>query len=78
MYPTALTQLARANPFSAPLFSLQKVEEPQPSVSRQSPRSFAAAATSDGNPGSELLQPAALASGWGSVEGPSYSTRVVL
>uniref|UniRef100_A0AAY4DH96 Solute carrier family 25 member 3 n=1 Tax=Denticeps clupeoides TaxID=299321 RepID=A0AAY4DH96_9TELE len=30
MYPSTLTQLARANPFSAPLFSLQKVEEPGP------------------------------------------------
>merc|ERR1712212_1449122 len=29
MYPTTLTQLARSNPFSAPLFSLQQVEEPK-------------------------------------------------
>uniref|UniRef100_A0A8C7N6B7 Solute carrier family 25 member 3 n=1 Tax=Oncorhynchus kisutch TaxID=8019 RepID=A0A8C7N6B7_ONCKI len=28
MYPNSLTQLTRANPFSAPLFTLQKVEEP--------------------------------------------------
>ena len=32
MYPTVLTQLARANPFSVPLFSLQKVEEPKQSL----------------------------------------------
>lgn len=52
MYPTALTQLARANPFSAPLFSLQKVEEPQQSVHGQrQTRRLAAAATADGNPG---------------------------
>uniref|UniRef100_A0A672IGT5 Solute carrier family 25 member 3 n=1 Tax=Salarias fasciatus TaxID=181472 RepID=A0A672IGT5_SALFA len=47
MYPTALTQLARANPFSAPLFSLQKVEEPQHSLHGQKPRRLAAAATAD-------------------------------
>ncbi|TKS91156.1 Phosphate carrier protein, mitochondrial [Collichthys lucidus] len=48
MYPTALTQLARANPFSAPLFSLQKVEEPQQSVHGQrQTRRLAAAATAD-------------------------------
>lgn len=53
MYPTALTQLARANPFSAPLFSLQKVEEPQQSLHGQRTRTLAAAATADGNPGAE-------------------------
>lgn len=53
MYPTALTQLARANPFSAPLFTLQKLEEPQQSLPRQSTRRLAAAATSDGNPGTD-------------------------
>uniref|UniRef100_A0A3B4ZUF0 Solute carrier family 25 member 3 n=1 Tax=Stegastes partitus TaxID=144197 RepID=A0A3B4ZUF0_9TELE len=47
MYPTALTQLARANPFSAPLFSLQKVEEPQQSLHGQRTRTLAAAATAD-------------------------------
>ncbi|TRY96022.1 hypothetical protein DNTS_002170, partial [Danionella cerebrum] len=48
MFPTALTQLARANPFSAPLFSLQKVEEPQ----TQTPvpnRRLAAAAVAEGD-----------------------------
>lgn len=58
MYPTALTQLARANPFSAPLFTLQKVEEPQQqhhqqqqqSLSKQSTRKLAAAAIADGKP----------------------------
>ncbi|XP_014882185.1 solute carrier family 25 member 3b isoform X2 [Poecilia latipinna] len=47
MYPTSLTQLARANPFGAPLFSLQKVEEPQQSLNGQRPRRLAAAATAD-------------------------------
>lgn len=54
MYPTALTQLARANPFSAPLFTLQKVEEPQQSHHGQRTRRLAAAATADGNPGADL------------------------
>lgn len=58
MYPTALTQLARANPFSAPLFTLQKVEEPQQSLYKQSTRKLAAAATSDGNPSEDT------AAGW--------------
>lgn len=31
MYPTTLTQLARGNPFSAPLFTLQKTDEPETS-----------------------------------------------
>lgn len=54
MYPTALTQLARANPFSAPLFTLQKVEEPQQqSLYKQNTRKLAAAATSDGNPSTD-------------------------
>lgn len=49
MYPTTLTQLARANPFSAPLFSLQKTEEPKQTtnVNGQN-RRFAAAAVADG------------------------------
>ncbi|MED6255696.1 hypothetical protein ATANTOWER_013475 [Ataeniobius toweri] len=47
MYPTSLTQLARANPFSAPLFTLQKVEEPQHSLNGQRPRRLAAAAAVD-------------------------------
>lgn len=54
MYPTTLTQLARANPFSAPLFSLQKIEEPQQSHGQRT-RRLAAAATIDGNP-ADLLQ----------------------
>ncbi|TDG96976.1 hypothetical protein EPR50_G00234950 [Perca flavescens] len=45
MYPTALTQLARGNPFSAPLFSLQKVEEPQQNLNGPRTRRLAAAAT---------------------------------
>ncbi|XP_063352092.1 solute carrier family 25 member 3a isoform X2 [Pelmatolapia mariae] len=47
MYPTTLTQIARANPFSAPLFSLQKVEEPLQSHKGQRSRRLAAAATVD-------------------------------
>ncbi|GAA6224920.1 phosphate carrier protein, mitochondrial isoform X1 [Lates japonicus] len=47
MYPTSLTQLARGNPFSAPLFTLQKVEEPQQSLHGQRTRRLAAAATAD-------------------------------
>lgn len=43
MYPTALTQLARANPFSAPLFSLQEAEEPEKHAPVQK-RGLAAAA----------------------------------
>ncbi|MEQ2179666.1 hypothetical protein GOODEAATRI_027456, partial [Goodea atripinnis] len=39
--------MARANPFSAPLFTLQKVEEPQHSLSGQRPRRLAAAAAVD-------------------------------
>ena len=31
MYPTSLLHLSRANPFSAPQFTLQKVHEPEPS-----------------------------------------------
>lgn len=53
MYPTALTQLARGNPFSSPLFSLQKVEEPQQSLHGERTRRLAAAATAEGNPGAE-------------------------
>ncbi|XP_077357397.1 solute carrier family 25 member 3a isoform X1 [Festucalex cinctus] len=45
MYPSTLTQLARGNPFSAPLFTLQKVDEPQQSGQRT--RRLAAAATAD-------------------------------
>uniref|UniRef100_A0A669CJQ0 Solute carrier family 25 member 3 n=1 Tax=Oreochromis niloticus TaxID=8128 RepID=A0A669CJQ0_ORENI len=47
MYPTTLTQIARANPFSAPLFTLQKVEEPLQSHKGQRSRRLAAAATVD-------------------------------
>ncbi|KAM8908991.1 solute carrier family 25 member 3-like isoform 2-T2 [Spinachia spinachia] len=47
MYPTALTQLARGNPFSAPLFSLQKVEKPPQSLNGQKTRRLAAAATAE-------------------------------
>ncbi|XP_023672565.1 solute carrier family 25 member 3a isoform X1 [Paramormyrops kingsleyae] len=49
MYPTTLTQLARANPFSAPLFTLQQVEEPKqsPVKNGQSTRRLAAAAVAD-------------------------------
>uniref|UniRef100_G3N808 Solute carrier family 25 member 3 n=1 Tax=Gasterosteus aculeatus TaxID=69293 RepID=G3N808_GASAC len=47
MYPTALTQLARGNPFSAPLFSLQKVEEPPQSLNGQKTRRLVAAATAE-------------------------------
>ncbi|KAF3859435.1 hypothetical protein F7725_021834 [Dissostichus mawsoni] len=47
MYPTALTQLARGNPFSSPLFNIQKVEEPKQSLHGQKTRTLAAAATSD-------------------------------
>lgn len=67
MYPTALTQLARGNPFSAPLFSLQKAEEPQQRLPKRGARKLAAAATSDGNasgPGrsrATLAPPAGLA-----------------
>ncbi|KAG9345652.1 hypothetical protein JZ751_008796 [Albula glossodonta] len=51
MYPTTLTQLARANPFSAPLFTLQQVEEPKPSpkINGQSNRRLAAAAVAEGD-----------------------------
>ena len=45
LYPT-LTQLARANPFSAPLFSLQRAEELQQTpAAGPAPRRLAAAAT---------------------------------
>uniref|UniRef100_A0A3P8XVY6 Solute carrier family 25 member 3 n=2 Tax=Esox lucius TaxID=8010 RepID=A0A3P8XVY6_ESOLU len=51
MYPNSLTQLARANPFSAPLFTLQKVEEPstQSLVTKHeaNKRTLAAAAVAD-------------------------------
>ncbi|MGH0176696.1 UNVERIFIED_CONTAM: hypothetical protein FKN15_076731 [Acipenser sinensis] len=45
MYPTTLTQLSRANPFSAPLFSLQQLEEPSrtPAAPPQTRRLAAAA-----------------------------------
>ncbi|CAL8405458.1 unnamed protein product [Arctogadus glacialis] len=44
--PPALTQLARANPFSAPLFSLQRAEELQQTpAAGPAPRRLAAAAT---------------------------------
>ncbi|XP_031679051.1 phosphate carrier protein, mitochondrial-like isoform X3 [Oncorhynchus kisutch] len=50
MYPNSLTQLTRANPFSAPLFTLQKVEEPSQSLAAEhglSKRTLAAAAVAD-------------------------------
>ncbi|XP_029016298.1 solute carrier family 25 member 3a isoform X2 [Betta splendens] len=47
MYPTSLTQLARANPFSAPLFSLHEAKEPAQSVHGQTTRRLAAAAAAD-------------------------------
>lgn len=50
MYPNALTQLARSNPFSAPLFTLQKVEELQQTHLGERTRRLAAAAATDGNP----------------------------
>uniref|UniRef100_A0A671P0I4 Solute carrier family 25 member 3 n=1 Tax=Sinocyclocheilus anshuiensis TaxID=1608454 RepID=A0A671P0I4_9TELE len=46
MYPTTLTQLARANPFSAPLFTLQKAGEPETHSPVQK-RRLAAAATAE-------------------------------
>lgn len=56
MYPTSLTQLARANPFSAPLFSLQKVEETPQSLQQPRARRLAAAAVADGKPRAEAAQ----------------------
>ncbi|KAJ8249595.1 hypothetical protein COCON_G00228110 [Conger conger] len=49
MYPTTLTQLARANPFSAPLFTLQQIEEPKRRATAAEPsnRRLAAAAVED-------------------------------
>lgn len=55
MYPSSLTLLARANPFSSPLFSLQKVEEPQQPLHGQRTRRLAAAAAAEGNPGTESI-----------------------
>lgn len=43
MYPSTLTQLARANPFSAPLFTLQRADEPQTHTPVQKRRLAAAA-----------------------------------
>lgn len=61
MFPTALTEMARGNPFRAPLFSLQKVDEPQPSQGQQQmSRRLAAAATADGNPRQTLCSLAAV------------------
>lgn len=55
MYPNSLTHLARANPFSAPLFTLQKAEEPQQTLrGSQRTRRLAAAATLDGKPRSRV------------------------
>ncbi|KAM9407465.1 solute carrier family 25 member 3-like isoform 1-T1 [Salvelinus alpinus] len=48
MYPTTLTQLSRANPFNAPLFSLQEIEEPKQSLpANGKSRNLAAAAIAD-------------------------------
>ncbi|XP_014008294.1 phosphate carrier protein, mitochondrial isoform X2 [Salmo salar] len=50
MYPTTLTQLSRANPFNAPLFSLQEIEEPKQSLpANGQSRNLAAAAIAEGD-----------------------------
>ncbi|KAG9339978.1 hypothetical protein JZ751_022293 [Albula glossodonta] len=51
MYPTTLTQLARANPFSAPLFTLQQIQEPKqnPTAHGPSNRRLAAASVDEGD-----------------------------
>lgn len=43
MYPSTLLHLARANPFSAPLFTLQKTEEPSRPAANGQTRRLAAA-----------------------------------
>ena len=48
MYPSSLTTLARANPFSAPLFSLQRNDDPPRGREPPRSRSLAAAAAADG------------------------------
>ena len=53
MYPTVLTQLARANPFSAPLFSLQKVEEPKQILPANGQKRRLAAAAEAGKVGTD-------------------------
>merc|ERR1712212_598591 len=47
MYPTTLLHLARANPFSAPQFTLQKVHEPESSPVPEGGRRLATAAVAD-------------------------------
>ncbi|CDQ67408.1 unnamed protein product [Oncorhynchus mykiss] len=50
MYPNTLTQLSRANPFNAPLFSLQEIEEPKQSLpANGQSRNLAAAAIAEGD-----------------------------
>ncbi|KAK3558312.1 hypothetical protein QTP86_014698 [Hemibagrus guttatus] len=47
MYPSTLLHLARANPFSAPLFTLQKTEEPSRPATNGQTRRLAAASVAD-------------------------------
>ncbi|XP_053496972.1 solute carrier family 25 member 3b isoform X1 [Ictalurus furcatus] len=47
MYPSTLLHLARANPFSAPLFTLQKTEESSRPAANGQTRSLAAASVAD-------------------------------
>ncbi|MCJ8735855.1 hypothetical protein PDJAM_G00252360 [Pangasius djambal] len=49
MYPNTLLQLARANPFSAPLFTLQKTEEPSRPAANGQTRRLAAASVAEGD-----------------------------
>ena len=44
MFPTTLTQLARANPFNSPQFALQQVEEPKQKLHHGERRLAAASA----------------------------------
>lgn len=56
MYPNTLTQLARTNPFTSPLFTLHKVEEPTqsaPSHVEGKPRLAAAAVAGKEIPGAK-------------------------
>lgn len=48
MYPSTLLHLARANPFSAPLFTLQKTEEPSRPAADGQTRRLAAASVAGG------------------------------
>ncbi|KAF5893393.1 phosphate carrier protein, mitochondrial isoform X2, partial [Clarias magur] len=49
MYPSTLLHLARANPFSAPLFTLQKTEEPSRPAADGRTRRLAAASVAEGD-----------------------------